>query len=110
MGVGVLLMLSFSQQSSSKVRYQFEDGVRISAKAADPNVRVGSAPLSGKKYQYPTAVLFDIDNDKQDELVLSNIKGDIFYCEKKGGRPGTAWGKAKAIKAVDGKQLSFSNW
>ena len=64
------------------------------------------APIA--KLLYPTPVLDDIDKDGVQEMVLGDLIGNIWVCEKLEGEI-MEWSAPKAFES-DGKPLKFDNW
>ncbi|MCP4708264.1 MAG: hypothetical protein GY869_06540 [Planctomycetes bacterium] len=77
---------------------------------ADPvRVMAGNEPM-GKGMIYPSPVLYDIDGDKQVELVVGDLFGYIHVGKKLAGDDPIAWSELKKLQSAEGKDIKFSNW
>ena len=57
---------------------------------------------------YPTPVLHDVDGDGALEMVIGDLPGNLWVCEKAEGGP-MEWSEPKALEGPDGP-LKFDNW
>lgn len=75
-------------------------------------IRVGDKPMNDDgQIMYPSPVLFDIDGDGKNELVLGSIFGDLFACENTNeGKGDPTWDKPVAVENVDNVPLKLNNW
>jgi len=77
---------------------------------ADPvRVMAGSEPM-GAGMIYPSPVLYDIDGDKQVELVVGDLMGYVHIAEKLAGDDPAAWAELVKLQSAEGKDIKFSNW
>ena len=88
----------------------------ISAMSGGENEPVFDAPVqltaggeSFKDVIYPTPVLFDVDRDDQRELVIGDLRGNIFVCKNEGDADNGAWTTKQSL-TVDGKPIRLNNW
>ena len=59
--------------------------------------------------KYPSPVLYDVDGDRRRELVVGDLRGNLWFCNPDGSGPDTAWG-LKEVSLSKGQVLKFSNW
>lgn len=63
-----------------------------------------------EKMPYPSPVLFDIDRDGNDELVLGDLWGYMHVHENLAEEGDPVWGPSKKLEDEDGKVIKVSNW
>jgi len=75
-------------------------------------LRVDGQPMNADgKMMYPSPVVFDIDGDGNDELVIGTIFGAVYACENSNKGPGDPqWQAPQSVNTDDGKPLKLNNW
>ncbi len=91
-----LILASALLAGEADATVQFEPPVRL---------RVGDDYM-GVKRMYPSPAVFDIDGDKQPELVIGDLMGRLTVSR----RDGDSWTAESALEGADGKPLKFDNW
>lgn len=88
-----------AQESQSK----FDDPVFL---------QVDDAPMNEDgKMMYPSPVVFDIDNDGTNELVIGTIFGALLACENSNeGSGDPVWEAPVVVNTHDGEPIDLNNW
>lgn len=75
-------------------------------------LKVGDAPMNAEgEMMYPSPVMFDVDNDGADELVIGTIFGGIYACENSNQGDGDPiWESPVAVNSAAGEPLRLNNW
>lgn len=67
-------------------------------------IRAGESTFA--RILYPSPVVFDIDGDGTDELVIGDLMGHLHVSE----REEAGWGRSTRVKDAGGNDLKFDNW
>ena len=101
--IAVLCVFAVTGLQAQETNSNFEDPVVL---------RIGDEPINAEgEMMYPSPVMFDVDNDGADELVIGTIFGGIYACEnsnKEKGEP--VWEAPVAVNSADGEPLNLNNW
>ncbi len=99
----LLLLLTaglFAQESAPPgAKALFADPVELTA---------GDAPFEDQLF--PTPVLYDLDGDQQDELVVGDLFGNLFACEPLEAEGQARQWSARSAWLADGEPLRLNNW
>jgi hypothetical protein len=76
----------------------------------DPAVPLVSdgKPIGG--IAYPSPVLIDIDGDKQRELVIGDLFGNLWVCQQDSTGGALQWMPKTRLNSSNGKALRLPNW
>ena len=72
-----------------------------------PIAEPAAGPIA--KLLYPTPVLQDVDGDGAVEMILGDLPGNLWVCERLDGDGPMDWSEPEPL-SVDGRPLKFNNW
>ena len=87
-----------AKNDSAKLEFKFEAPVELLADGE-----------SIKGTGYPSPTLYDIDNDGRSELIVGDIMGNIFTCNKSSESSVSKWDEMENLEA-NGKPVKLNNW
>ena len=101
--IAVLCLFSGTVLYAQETNSNFDDPVLL---------KVGDTPMNAEgEMMYPSPVMFDIDNDGADELVIGTIFGGIYASENSKQEKGEpVWEAPVAVNSADGEPLNLNNW
>ena len=98
--LGTIILLSLSSMVVAQTKF------------AEPVfLKIDDAPMNESgEMMYPSPVIFDIDNDGKDEMVVGTIFGGIFSCENSGEANAPVWEAPQPVNSTEGQPLELNNW
>ena len=76
----------------------------------DPAVPLVSDGKPIRGITYPSPTLIDIDGDKQRELVIGDLFGNLWVCQQDSTGGALQWTPKTRLNSSDGKALELPNW
>ena len=92
-------------EAATEPKFEFENPIF----EAPVMLMAANEPMKASS-MYASPVVFDIDNDGREEMVLGDIRGNVQYCKNEAETGEPVWGAVQSVETADGKPLELNNW